>query len=391
MNQDHNIDPLFVSSMQELKRGYGLSEESDRYFCLVCGYETEQGVIYAAPDGSGYRDAEKQMKEHIAAEHGSMFHYLLTLDKKRTGLSHLQRQLLLLFYEGVSDADVVRRTGAGSASTIRNHRFVLREKEKQARLFLALMELFQEKTGSETDRASKSKTAKGQHPGTVDGEDAPEASDGPLQQWPNKESKRKEIAGSLQRRFRHGTTYTEPEVNAILEQVWPDYAVLRRYMVEYGYLLRKDDGSAYWLPDESGMNGVDGVDVVNEPDTSKQRRKELIAAYEEKERTGGVFLLRNKRNGKIGIGSNPNIEGAINRIKFELSIGRHRDPSLQQDWNDGGEAGFEFEVLEKLNGREGSMQDVRKTLAGMEATWLEKLHPYGERGYNGSADNKQKI
>ncbi|KPV60402.1 hypothetical protein QJ48_05600 [Paenibacillus sp. A3] len=33
----------------------------------------------------------------------------------------------------------------GSTSTIRNHRFTLREKKKQAKLFLAIMELSQPK------------------------------------------------------------------------------------------------------------------------------------------------------------------------------------------------------------------------------------------------------
>ncbi len=35
----------------------------------------------------------------------------------------------------MSDAEVIERLGGGSASTIRNHRFTLREKEKQAKLF----------------------------------------------------------------------------------------------------------------------------------------------------------------------------------------------------------------------------------------------------------------
>ncbi|CAG7618407.1 hypothetical protein PAESOLCIP111_02112 [Paenibacillus solanacearum] len=404
MHEQHT-DLLFSATMEELKRGYGWNGEIGRYVCLVCGLETEQGIIYAAPDGTGYRDAEKRMKDHIADEHGSMFDYLLTLDKKKTGLSELQRQLLQLFHEGVSDADIVRRTGAGSASTIRNHRFVLREKEKQAKLFLALMELLQEKADAETDRAAKSKPGKGQPQlrEALPGHAPAEAPDEPLRQWPSKESKRKEITESLQRRFERGTVYTEPEVNAILERAWPDYAVLRRYMVEYGYLQREDDGSAYWLPDEGGASSLAGAERLNDlggmdqgdeaigPDPGKERRKALVAAYEEKEKAGGVFLLRNKRNGKIGVGSHPNIEGAVNRIKFELSIGRHRDASLQHDWNADGEAGFEFEVLEKLDGPASGMPEGRKTLARMEEAWLEKLQPYGERGYNGTADNKQKL
>lgn len=42
-------------------------------------------------------------------------------------------------------------------------------------------------------------------------------------------------------------TYTEKEVNALLESVADDYVKVRRYLIEYGYLGRRPDGSAYWL------------------------------------------------------------------------------------------------------------------------------------------------
>ncbi len=35
-----------------------------------------------------------------------------------------------------------------------------------------------------------------------------------------------------------GSTFTEKEVNAFLAEFYDDYAVLRRYLVDYGYLSR---------------------------------------------------------------------------------------------------------------------------------------------------------
>lgn len=49
------------------------------------------------------------------------------------------------FYQGASDQQIVTELGIGSRSTIRNHRFALREKEKQARVLLAIMELLEER------------------------------------------------------------------------------------------------------------------------------------------------------------------------------------------------------------------------------------------------------
>lgn len=57
-----------------------------------------------------------------------------------TGLSDSQREVLTLISQGLSDKEVATKLGKDE-STIRNHRFKLREKEKQAKLFLALMEL----------------------------------------------------------------------------------------------------------------------------------------------------------------------------------------------------------------------------------------------------------
>ena len=49
----------------------------------------------------------------------------------------------------------------------------------------------------------------------------------------------------IQDRFEYGQTYTEKEVNAILEPVFFDYVMIRRYLIDYKFLKREKDGSAY--------------------------------------------------------------------------------------------------------------------------------------------------
>ncbi|WP_153051249.1 DUF2087 domain-containing protein, partial [Streptococcus suis] len=39
--------------------------------------------------------------------------------------------------------------------------------------------------------------------------------------------------------------FTEKDVNAFLAEVYDDYAILRRYMVDYGYLSRDQYGLEY--------------------------------------------------------------------------------------------------------------------------------------------------
>lgn len=41
------------------------------------------------------------------------------------------------------------------------------------------------------------------------------------------------------------TAYSEPEVNNALRQYWPDFAALRRYLCDEGFLTRSADGLTY--------------------------------------------------------------------------------------------------------------------------------------------------
>lgn len=250
-----DITELFnCSTVDQLKRGY--VQDGDQYVCLACGQCYEEGTIYAAgSEGIGVQ-AEKRMKLHITEEHQSMFHVLLGMSKKQTGLTDLQKELLALLYEGLSDADVVKHMGGGSSSTIRNHRFTLREKMKQAKLFLTMMELMEERDKHEPKWVPVPPTAT-----AVDGRFAvteeeqekllkqyfPDGLNGKLSSFPKKEKRKLVILRHLLNRFERGRVYNEKEVNEVLKSAQSDYVTLRRYLIEYGLMDRKDDGSQYWL------------------------------------------------------------------------------------------------------------------------------------------------
>jgi hypothetical protein len=73
---------------------------------------------------------------------------------------------------------------------------------------------------------------------------------GRLKQLPTKMKKWLAVLRWLATRFEPDTRYTEPEVNAILTEVHPDYATLRRYLVEQGFMRRERGGGKYWLAPE---------------------------------------------------------------------------------------------------------------------------------------------
>ncbi len=49
------------------------------------------------------------------------------------------------------------------------------------------------------------------------------------------------------RAFEPGRSYNEKQVNEILRDFEEDFVTLRRYLIEFGLMHRKPDGSQYWL------------------------------------------------------------------------------------------------------------------------------------------------
>ncbi len=247
-------EKFWNASIDELKQGY-VYEERDRngfYVCLVCGKAFEKGVIYKENDT--YYEAEKFTTLHIDHVHGSMFNWLLGLDKKLTGLTDLQKGLLRAFRQSLSDGEAAKALEIGSTSTVRNHRFTLREKAKQAKLFLAVMELVEEKPEVSSPFVSVPRSASmvDERFAITEEENAEilkayfkEGVDGPISEFPKKQKRKAAILRQLIKRFEIGREYTEKEVNAILSEVYPDYVTLRRYLIDYGLLEREDDGSVY--------------------------------------------------------------------------------------------------------------------------------------------------
>lgn len=111
-------------------------------------------------------------------------------------------------------------------------------------------------------------------------------------------------------------------------------------------------------------------------------RKEAKQEYKLSHRPMGIFQIRNTRNDKIFVDSSVNIPGKINRHRFALKAGLHKSRTLQLDWNKFGEEAFEFETLEPVEPRDDQNYDYAADLVTLEDLWLEKLEPYGPKGYN---------
>jgi group I intron endonuclease len=116
-------------------------------------------------------------------------------------------------------------------------------------------------------------------------------------------------------------------------------------------------------------------------------RQDIIREYKERKKPAGIFLVKNTVNGKFLLGSSLNLEGPLNSHKFMLTIGKHRNEALQKDWNEFGGDKFVFEILEIVKVKDDPDFNLADELTLLEQIWIEKLQPFGDRGYN----NEPKI
>ncbi|KJS49544.1 DUF2087 domain-containing protein [Desulfosporosinus sp. BICA1-9] len=372
-----DISELFwTASFEDLKCGY--VQEKDHYVCLLCGEKIEQGIVY--PEDGVLYEASRYMRLHIEKVHLSVFDYLAQLDKKVTGLTEHQTSLIRLFYQGKTDKEVQKAMDIGSPSTIRNHRFALKERERQSKVYLVMMELLKDKNKHEPILLVPPETAKmvdDRYKITQQVSDKliktlfPEGPEGPLKTFSIKEKNKLVVLQEIVKRFQNGRIYTEKEISQILKTIYHDFATLRRYLIEYGFLDRTPDGSQYWL-----RNGSQ-----NKEETTMDRKQELKQQYKETKIEAGVYQIKNTINDKIFIESTPNLK-TINGKRFTLDMGTYQNKLLQNEWTEFGSEAFVFEVLEILEIPEEGYFDTKDALKKLKAQWLNELQPYGERGYN---------
>jgi group I intron endonuclease len=111
-------------------------------------------------------------------------------------------------------------------------------------------------------------------------------------------------------------------------------------------------------------------------------KKEMTDKYKQTALPMGIYQIKNLKNGKIFIGSAKDLRGRINSNKFQLKNGSHPNKEMQRDYNEVGEEGFSFEILDYLKPKEDLNYDYTDELRILEEMWLDKLQPYDEKGYN---------
>jgi len=106
---------------------------------------------------------------------------------------------------------------------------------------------------------------------------------------------------------------------------------------------------------------------------SAQERRERTRAFKQSFPRLGVYAVRCSTSGAAWVGASRNVDGALNRIRFELAQGAHRDASLAQAWRLHGAGAFTFEVLDRVKQRDDPAFDYEAELQSLLALWRLEL------------------
>jgi len=241
-------------TLSEIKKGYRFDQEADAYICNYCKKAFQMGQVFSI--GGNFYLPEHAAVKHIEVEHGGNVMQLINSDTKYNTLTNNQKELLSLFYSGMSDSEIAKKLGV-SASTIRHQKFTFREKSKQSKLYLAVFEnIFEDRTANEgaivpihdhaiyyDDRYVITEQEKAHVLVTFFESLNPLK----LKIFSPKEKNKVVILTKISDQFELGKSYTEKEVNQILKPIYNDYITIRRYLIMYGFMDRTKDGSSYWL------------------------------------------------------------------------------------------------------------------------------------------------
>ena len=111
----------------------------------------------------------------------------------------------------------------------------------------------------------------------------------------------------------------------------------------------------------------------------KTRQTALKAAYRQQAPALGIIALRHLPSGYALLERSRNAPGALNRHRFELTLGTHRNARLQADWRRDGAAAFRFDIIDSVKASGDPAFDAQAELDALlalhRAQWLEQGQP----------------
>ena len=106
---------------------------------------------------------------------------------------------------------------------------------------------------------------------------------------------------------------------------------------------------------------------------SPQARRALTREYKQAFPPLGIYAVRCEAAGLLRLGASRDVDGMLNRIRFQLTSGGMRDAQLMQAWAQHGAQAFSFEVLDRVKERTDPDFDYDAELQALLALWQTEL------------------
>jgi len=110
------------------------------------------------------------------------------------------------------------------------------------------------------------------------------------------------------------------------------------------------------------------------------RKQQLQQAYKLRPTYYGVIQIQNRRNHKIFIDTAANLHNRWAFYQLNLNKDFYHGTPLQQDWQAQAGEDFDYQILWKKDAAD--VINMRQTLKDLKSTWLHRLQPFDEIGYN---------
>lgn len=109
------------------------------------------------------------------------------------------------------------------------------------------------------------------------------------------------------------------------------------------------------------------------PPSALVDKRLLKRQYREAGPAMGVYAIRNLATGRVRVRASMNLEGSMQRDRFELGLKSHRDKELLGEWQRWGGEHFSFAVLDTLKRSDDPAFDPAAELATLLALWTDEL------------------
>ncbi len=227
----------------------GYRETEHAFYCMHCAKRVDKNEVF--PLNGRWFVAEEKIKEHLRTYHRSAVDALFEKGHKALGLTENQFETLHGQYQGLTDEEILQQSTAKSLSTIRQYRFQVRERYRQAVQLVALLEAMEQADlGNEKEIHQGAKQVDERY--AITSEERQNILDnymkeGKIHTMPRKEKRKIVLLQEVIKELSTDKQYSEKELNEWLKEKHEDFVALRRYLIEYGLMERTADGAAYWV------------------------------------------------------------------------------------------------------------------------------------------------